>query len=91
MLYRFSHEVQVSDYAVFPSKSDRMINIGTIESEYIYNDSAPKYVKQRKVKWLKHLPCTPFSHSALYEIGSAMFFLSENLCQQVFRGSIEKF
>lgn len=76
MLYRFVHELQVGDYIVFPSKIDRKINIGTVESEYIYNPEANKYVQQRKVKWLKHLPRTAFSQGALYEIGSAMSFFS---------------
>ncbi len=31
MLYRFCYDVQIGDYIVFPSKNDRMINIGIIE------------------------------------------------------------
>lgn len=76
MLYRFVHELQIGDYIVFPSKIDRKINIGTVESEYMYNPEANRYVQQRKVKWLKHLPRTAFSQGALYEIGSAMSFFS---------------
>ena len=76
MLYRFANEVQVGDYVVFPSKIDRKINIGIVESGYTYNPSAAEYVQQRKVKWLKHLPRTAFSQGALYEIGSAMSFFS---------------
>ena len=70
MLYRFAHEVEIGDYVVFPSKINRQINIGVIESEYEYNPSAIEYVQQRKVKWLKHLPRTLFSQGALYEVGS---------------------
>lgn len=76
MLFRFSNEVQIGDYVVFPSKIDRQINIGIIESNYIYNPTANEYVQQHKVKWLKHLPRTAFSQGALYEIGSAMSFFS---------------
>lgn len=76
MLYRFVNEVNIGDYVVFPSKIDRQINIGVIESDYIYNSSATEYVQQRKVKWLKHLPRTSFSQGALYEVGSAMSFFS---------------
>lgn len=36
MLYRFVHEVQEGDYVVFPSKIDRKINIGVVESAYFY-------------------------------------------------------
>ena len=34
MLYRFVYEVQIGDYVVYPSKADRKINIGVIESDY---------------------------------------------------------
>lgn len=76
MLYRFVCEVQIGDYVIFPSKIDRKINIGIIESGYEYNPDALEYVQQRKVKWLKHLSRTAFSQGALYEVGSAMSFFS---------------
>lgn len=76
MLYRFVHEVQIGDYIVYPSKPDRKINLGVVESEYFYCPDAAEYVQQRKVKWLKHIPRTAFSQGALHEIGSAMSFFS---------------
>lgn len=77
MLFRFCHEVQIGDYIVFPSKSNRMVNLGIVEGDYTYNPEAHwEYVQQRKVKWLKHLPRTAFSQGALYEIGSAMSFFA---------------
>ena len=76
MLYRFCHEIQVGDYVVFPSKSNREVNIGVVESEYIYDSNQPEYVQTRKVKWLQHLPRMVFSPGALYEIGSAMSLFS---------------
>lgn len=76
MLFRFTNEVQIGDYVVFPSKINRQINIGMVESKYIYNATATEYVHQHKVKWLKHLPRTAFSQGALYEVGSAMSFFS---------------
>lgn len=36
MLYRFTHEVEIGDYVVFPSKIDRQINIGVVEGGYEY-------------------------------------------------------
>lgn len=72
MLYRFMHEMQIGDYVIFPSKMNRQINIGQVESDFLYVPDAAKYVQQRKVKWLKHLPRTAFSQGALHEIGSAM-------------------
>lgn len=62
----------MGDYVVFPSKSDRMINIGIVDGEYIYAPSSGEFVQQRAVKWLKRLPRTVFSQGALYEVGSAM-------------------
>lgn len=73
MLYRFAHEVRQGDYVVFPSKIDRKINIGVVESAYFY-EAAARYPNRRKVKWLKHLPRTAFSQGALYEVGSALSF-----------------
>ena len=74
MLYRFVNEVQEGDYVVLPSKSDRKINIGVVESAYFHAASEESYTHRRKVKWLKHLPRTSFSQGALYEIGAAQSF-----------------
>lgn len=76
MLFRFCHEIQIGDYVVFPSKSDRMINIGTVTGEYRYVPDATHYVQQRSVKWLKHFPRTSFSQGALYEVGALMSLFS---------------
>lgn len=83
MLYRFIHEINIGDYVIFPSKIDRMVNIGIVEGEYTYVDSEKEYVQQRKVKWLKHLPRTSFTQGALYEIGSAMsLFMVKNYADE---------
>ena len=90
MLYRFVHEVQIGDYVIFPSKIDRKINIGIVESDYYYCESEGQYVQQRKVKWLKHLPRTAFSQGALYEVGSALtFFMVKNYADE-FLNSLNK-
>lgn len=88
MLYRFLYEMQEGDYVVFPSKSDRMINIGVVDGPYFYNpsyiDTPHGYVQQRKVKWLKHLPRTAFSQGALYEFGAAQsLFTVKNYADEV--------
>lgn len=96
MLYRFVCEVQEGDYVVFPSKIDRKINIGIIESEYFHDNNAAMYPNRRKVKWLKHLPRTAFSQGALHEVGSALsFFQVKNYADEYlkaldkdFRGNI---
>ena len=83
MLYRFIHEIRIGDYVVFPSKVDRMVNIGIVEGDYTYADTEKEYVQQRKVKWIKHLPRTSFTQGALYEIGSAMsLFMVKNYADE---------
>lgn len=74
MLYRFCNEVQIGDYVVYPSKSDRMINIGEVTGNYEYDASQKEYGHVRTVKWLKHLSRTSFTQGALYELGAAMTF-----------------
>ncbi len=90
MLYRFRHEVQVGDYVVFPSKSNREVNIGIVEGEYVYDSTQVEYVQTRKVQWLKHLPRTFFSQGALYEIGSAMSLFSVKNYADEFLGALDK-
>lgn len=90
MLYRFACEVQIGDYVIFPSKIDRKINIGIVESDYEYDPNAFEYVQQRKVKWLKHLPRTAFSQGALYEVGSAMSFFSIKNYSDEYLAALEK-
>ena len=90
MLYRFCHEVQIGDYIVYPSKIDRMINIGQVTGDYKYVPDTPEYVQQRNVKWLKHIPRTYFSQGALYEIGSAMTFFAVKNYADEFLTALDK-
>ena len=69
-LYRFVYEVKVGDYIIFPTKYNRMINIGQVMGEYFYDEKEEHFVNKRNVKWIKTLPRTAFSQGALYEIGS---------------------
>lgn len=81
LLYRFSVEMKTDDLIILPSKPDRMVNIGIIDSDYIYDPSMPlNRPNVRRVKWLKHIPRSSFSQSALNEIGSALtlFQVSSN-------------
>ena len=90
MLYRFVHEAKIGDYVVFPSKINREINIGVIESDYIYSPQEAEYVQTRKVKWIKHLPRTSFSQGALYEVGSAMSFFSLKNYAEEYLSALER-
>lgn len=81
ILLRFVAEMKKGDIVIFPSKPDRMVNIGIIESDYFFSaDAFVDYPNRRTVKWLKHIPRAEFSQAALNEIGSAMtlFKVSSN-------------
>lgn len=69
-LYRFVYEVKIGDYIIFPTKYNRMVNIGQVTGEYFYDEKEEHFVNKRNVKWIKILPRTAFSQGALYEIGS---------------------
>ena len=80
----------MGDYVVYPSKSDRMINIGEITGDYEFVPDAHEYVQQRNVKWLKHIPRTSFSQGALYEIGSALSFFAVKNYADEFLSALDK-
>ena len=90
MLYRFLHEVKIGDYVVYPSKTNREVNIGQITGDYMYVPEEKMYVQQRNVKWLKHFPRTIFSQGALYEIGAAQSFFSVKNYAEEFLSSLDK-
>lgn len=71
ILYRFTHDMKAGDIVVYPSKHDRMVNIGrfTGETEYVAEDQ-DGYPNRRRVAWLGHFPRNDFSQSALNEIGA---------------------
>jgi restriction system protein len=73
MLYRFIAEMKLGDIIIYPSKADKMVNIGVLDGEYEYHLGAPVNCPNwRKVKWRKSVPRASFSQSALREIGAAM-------------------
>lgn len=88
-VYRFINEAQIGDIVVYPSKSDRMINIGIIEGDYEYNHSSQAYPNERKVKWVKHLPRTDFSQGALYETGAFISFFKIKTYSDEFIAALE--
>jgi restriction system protein len=90
-LYRFRHEIKKGDYVIYPSKSDRMINIGRIAGNYQYceNDSSG-YPNQYSVEWLGHFPRDQFSQAALYEVGSALTLFSVKNYANEFLAAIDQ-
>ena len=49
-LFRFAVEMKIGDYIVFPSKSNREINIGKVIGNYYYDEHEKNYVHKRAVK-----------------------------------------
>lgn len=73
-LYRFVHEIDPNDWIIYPSKHNRMVNIGKANGKKWHDanlaadeESKPNFVG---VKWLGHFPRSDFSQAALNEIGS---------------------
>jgi restriction system protein len=76
-LYRFTRDVREGDIVVYPSKHDRMVNIGRFVGAYGHFPTDPdEYPNHRSVKWLGHFPRNDFSQSALNEIGSFISLFS---------------
>ncbi len=81
VLFRFVHEMKAGDLIVYPSKPNRMVNLGTIEGDYTFDSTnVESYPNRRRVKWLRQMPRTEFSADALHEIGSfiTLFKISNN-------------
>lgn len=74
VIYRFTYEAKPGDYVIYPSKHNRMVNIGKFEGAYFHEvgpkDDNDEYPNSRGVEWLGHFPRSDFSQSALNEIGS---------------------
>lgn len=74
ILFRFAHEVAAGDLIIYPSKHNRMVNIGHATGKKWHSPSVietdedlPNYLG---VRWLGHFPRSDFSQAALNEIGA---------------------
>jgi len=83
-LFKFVHVMKPGDIVIYPSKRDRQVHIGRVESTYRYDTARdPAYPNRRDVKWLRAVPRTHFSQGALHEIGSAVsLFLVEDYADE---------
>ncbi len=71
--YRFAVEMKEGDLIVYPSKADRMVNIGVVEGPYEHWPRSPVDCPNRRaVRWISHVPRASLSQAALNEIGSAL-------------------
>jgi len=81
VLYRFTKEMAVGDVIIYPSRTDRLVNIGLVAGDYRFLPSVnADYPHRRRVDWKVHPSRAQFSQPALYEIGSAitLFQVSNN-------------
>lgn len=74
VLYRFAHEMKPGDGVIYPSKADRMVNLGVIDGPLEYHPDSPieEMISRRPVRWVRSVPRSQFSQGALHEIGSAL-------------------
>ncbi len=86
-LFRFAHEIQPGDLIIYPSKHNRMINLGHATSKKWHSpspargeDDLPNFVG---VIWIAHFPRSDFTQAALNEIGSfiTLFRVRQNAAQ----------
>ncbi|MFQ3248056.1 MAG: restriction system protein [Arenicella sp.] len=79
VLYRFKVEMTLGDIVIYPSKSDRLVNIGEITGNYEFVERDDNgYPNHRSIRWIGSFPRTDFKQSALNEIGSAMTMFMVN-------------
>jgi restriction system protein len=90
VVYRFVVEMKPGDIVIYPSKVDRMVNIGVIEGGFQYDATAAFNCPQRRrVKWLQHIPRANFSQPALNEIGSAVTLFKVTSNAEEFLAALE--
>jgi restriction system protein len=92
-LYRFAHEIEAGDLIVYPSKHNRMVNIGQATGKKWHrpgnnngDDDFPNFIG---VKWLGHFPRSDFSQTALNEIGSFITLFRVREHSSVFQAKID--
>ncbi|QIB70077.1 restriction endonuclease [Aminipila butyrica] len=73
-IYPIAHRMEIGDWVVLPSKRTSTIHIGTIVSEYKYNENnGEPYFHYRKVDWFaKDIPRNNFDQDILYSFGAFM-------------------
>jgi len=90
VLFRFVHEMSTDDVVIYPSKPDRMVNLGVVESAYAFEPAAdPIYPHRRSVKWVRSVPRADFSQSALHEIGAVVTLFQVTTHAEEFLAALE--
>src|ERR1700675_4511963 len=68
-LLRFVHEMKQGDLVVYPSKADRIINIGQVVGDYVYQGKNEAYPHRRPVKGFRGGPRQTFPRGEMEEFG----------------------
>ena len=90
VLFRFASEMKAGDVSVYPSKADRMVNIGVITGGYRFDPGLPEDCPNaRSVQWRRSTPRASFSQPALNEIGSAITLFRVNSNADEFLAALE--
>lgn len=90
-LFRFINEMNIGDYVVYPSKTDRMIYVGIISSDYYFDETITddEYQSRRKVSWITSsgIPRNTFSQSTLNELGAfiTIFRVKQHTSNEIFK------
>lgn len=74
-VFRFAHEMVIGDPVVFPIKPTSEIAIGKVIGDYTFNTKDKELIAEecnniRSIEWLKIVPRTVFSKTALHSFGS---------------------
>jgi restriction system protein len=73
-LYKFVHEIKPGDIVIYPSKHDRMINVGIAQGRKWHSPElshwAEDFPNHIQIIWKAHFPRSDVSQAALNEIGS---------------------
>ncbi|WP_325628915.1 restriction endonuclease [Bradyrhizobium sp.] len=90
-LFKFIHEIKKGDLVIYPSKIDKMVNLGIVQGDYEFKPAADDLgcPNRRAIKWTSHLPRAAFSQTALHEIGSAVTLFSVKNNAEEFMAAFE--
>jgi len=90
VLFRFTHEIKPGDVVIYPSKPDKMVNIGIVTGGYRIDLDLPVDCHNaRSIQWKRSIPRATFSQPALNEIGSAITMFRVNSNADEFLAALE--
>ncbi|MCO8062144.1 restriction endonuclease [Acinetobacter lwoffii] len=88
-LFRFINEMKIGDYVIYPSKTDRMIYVGAVSSDYFYEEPLEddEYKSRRKINWItpNGIPRNTLSQSTLNELGAfiTIFLIKQHTANEI--------